>query len=340
VCCSPLEASQPIPFPTLIQTKGYSPAALEATAALIFGEFQSRMPTQESVWAPAANTLQVPGRPETLHPKVWPVTEWNEARDMPSVLNLWTQNINKRFSMDYQTFAALLRRPGYAKHYVVHSRNQEILGFCATYLSYVDQEGEKLIASLAILLVRPDHRNRGVGLSLHSHAMDQLRKTRGVIRLQLGSTFPRILYGPPSDMQINEAWFKRRGWQFNTNKPGQGLTIYDLVLDFKKWRNVPYESAASIIFRLCTQEDMGQVLEMVEEVSTRQGKMGWFDQYSSLMNGPNVKDIVLGIDNGTIIATALTYTPSCGSQIASNLPWASRLGHDVGGVTCICIPRK
>jgi len=341
VCCSPLEPNQPIPFPTLIQTKGYSPPALEAAAALIFGEYESRMQEREPVREPALNSLQPPERTETPPQKLWPVTEWNEARDMHSVLTLWTQNVSKRFSMDHQTFASILRRPGYAKHYVVRDpRNEEILGFCATYLSYVDQEGEKLIGSLAILLVRADSRNLGVGLSLHSHAMEQLDKTRGVVRLQLGSTFPRILYGPPSDMHLNEEWFRRRGWHLGTNKPGQGQPIYDLVLDFQKWRNVPYESAAHIVFRNCTQEDMGKVLAMVEEVSTRRGSMGWFDQYSSLMNGPNVKDIVLGIGQGAIIATALTYTPSCGSQIATNLPWAGRIGHDVGGVTCICIPRK
>ena len=338
VCCSPLDASQSIPFPTLIQTKGYSPPALEATAALIFGEYQAQGSWGDLARESSSNTLQPP-RGDPRAPKLWPVVEWSEARDMQSVLTLWTQNISSRFSIDYTTFASLLHRPGYAKHYVVRDvRNEEILGFCATYLSYVDQEGEKLIASIAVLLVRASMRGRGVGLSLHSHAIDQLRKTRGVVRLQLGSTFPRILYGPPLDMTFNEEWFRRRGWQLDKGVPGQGQIIYDLVLDFRKWRGKPEQSP--IEFRPCTQEDMVKVLAMVEKVSTKTRNMGWFDQYSSLMNGPNVKDIVLGTDQGEIVATALTYTPSCGSQIATNLPWASRIGHDVGGVTCICIPRK
>jgi len=202
----------------------------------------------------------------------------------------------------------------------------------------VDQEGEKLIASIALLLVRSNDQKRGVGLSLYSHAIDQLRKTRGVVRLQLGSTFPRILYGPPHAMQWNEEWLRRRGWQLDKDLPGQGQSIYDLVLDFADWKYVMEESTQTIPkFRLCTQQDMVKVLAMVEKVATKQGSMGWFDQYSSLMNGPNVKDIVLGVSGDEIAAAALTYTPSCGSQIASNLPWASRVGHDVGGVTCICV---
>ncbi len=99
-------------------------------------------------------------------------------------------------------------------------------------------------------------------------------------------------------------------------------------------------SPLPVEFRLCTQEDMVQVLEIAEKTSSGQVKMGWFDQYLSLMNGPNVKDVVLGIEDSIIVAAALTYTPSCGSQIASNLPWAGLIGNDVGGVTCICIDRK
>jgi GNAT superfamily N-acetyltransferase len=323
VCCSPIDNQLSIPFPTVIQTAGYTPAALEATAALIFSE-------------PSTSV-----RKSVSGPRLWPVEQWNEARDMSTVLDLWRQNVSSRFSIDFNTMASLLRRPGYAKHYVVRdSRTEETLGFCATYLSYVDQEGEKLIASLAILLVRSSSRQQGVGLSLHNHAIGQLKRTRGVVRLQLGSTFPRILYGLPLGLHLNEEWFRRRGWQLNKENPGQGQAVYDLILNFSDWRHVVPGSLPNMPeFKLCSQEDMVKVLAMVEQSSIKQAKMGWFDQYSSLMNGPNVKDIILGIENECIIAAALTYTPSGGSPVSSNLPWAGTIGNDVGGVTCICINR-
>lgn len=261
--------------------------------------------------------------------------QWDETRDISEVHDLWKVCVSSRFNLDQPRLASLLSRPGYAKHYVVRDSNGSgVLAFCATYLSYVDQEGEKLIASLAILLVRPDSRQHGIGLSLHNHALGQLKRTRGVIRLQLGSTYPRILYGPSYDMQLNEEWFRRRGWSLN--KP----PIYDLILDIKDW-NMPADlrPTKDLTFRRCVQADMDRVLVLVEKSAAKQSKIGWFDQYSSLMNGPNVKDVMLGIENGTIIAVALTYTPSCGSQIASNLPWAGRIGTDIGGLTCICIYR-
>jgi hypothetical protein len=177
-------------------------------------------------------------------------------------------------------------------------------------------------------------------LSLHSHAISQLKRTRGIIRLQLGSTFPRILYGPPSDPHINDEWFRRRGWVLDKEVPGQGQIVHDLVLDFSNWRYgtgnlqpIP----PGLTFRRCTQQDMTHVLDIVNIFSIRHGKMGWFDQYWSLMSGPNVKNIVLALEQDTIIATALTYTPSGGNQVASNLPWAGIIGNDVGGVTCVCV---
>ncbi len=223
VCCNPTDISQVIPFPTVIQTVDYSPSALEATAALIFRE--------------QSHTLSIEPPDPTYkgqhQPRLWPVEQWNEARDITSVLSLWTECISDRFAIDQHTLASLLRRPGYAKHYVVReTRGGEILGFCATYLAYVDKEGENLVASLAVLLVRTSKRQQGIGLSLHSHAISQLKRTRGVIRLQLGSTFPRILYGPPSEMHLNEEWFLRRGWQLNKAVPGQGQTVIECVFSY------------------------------------------------------------------------------------------------------------
>ncbi|RFU23692.1 hypothetical protein B7463_g12648, partial [Scytalidium lignicola] len=328
VCCNPKDTLIGLPFPTIIQTAGYSPPALEATAALIFGE--------------ADGGSSVPERAALPEPSLWPVRQWDEARDVPSVHDLWTQCISSRFSIDAETLGSLLVRPGYSKHYVVRDpRNEQILGFCATYLSYLDQAGEKLMASLALLLVREEFRGRGIGLSLHSHVMDQFRRTRGVSRIQLGSTFPRILYGLPFDMQPYEEWFRRRGWQLDKDEPGKGQIICDMILDFTDWRFFDNPlPPTNMKFQPCTPEDMRPALAMVDSFSKHNDKIGWFDQYSSMRNVTDLKDVVLGMENDKVTAAGITYTPSSGSPIASNLPWAGRIGDDVGGLACVCILRK
>ncbi|QSZ35812.1 hypothetical protein DSL72_006934 [Monilinia vaccinii-corymbosi] len=338
VCGDGTNMQDSIPFPTVILTSGYTAEEMEAAAAVIFGE---REPNPEVGLAILGS-----GRKEPVRPKLWAVDQWNESRDVSSVLKLWSDNFDARFSIDLEAFASLLRRPGYAKHYVVRDpRGDEVLGFCATYLSYVDQEGERLIASLAILIVGKIFRRQGIGLSLHNHAVGQLRSTRGVIRLQLGSTFPRLLFGPLHSLSQNltadDEWFRRRGWTLNKKLQGQGQSVYDLILDFTKWNYWQIQQQEAFNYRQSVQGDMVEVLRLVEEASIKQGNMGWFDQYFALMNAPNVKDIVLCLEGDQIIATALTYTPSCGSSVSSNLPWAGRIGHDVGGVTCICVsPQK
>lgn len=117
VCCSPADAQFAAPFPTIIKVAGYSPPALEATATLLFGQ------------QPASNERSLDN---SRNPRLWPVEQWNEARDALKVWDLWRSCVSQQFAMDQLTLSSLLRRPGYAKHYIVrNSGSGEILGFCA-----------------------------------------------------------------------------------------------------------------------------------------------------------------------------------------------------------------
>lgn len=240
--------------------------------------------------------------------------------------------------MDQETLRTLLDRPGYAKHYVVKDpASGAPIAFAATYLSYADREQQKLIASLAILLVERSWRGRGIGLGLHNHAVGQLQTTRGVVRLQLGSTFPRLLYGPPLNAQFDEQWLENRGWQLGQDAPGQGTIVRDLILDFEDWSNFQPAATDSHHYRECTPNDLSQVLDFVEIACRTQSKIGWFDQYSSI-DSMHADDIVLCMEQDTIVATAITYTPQ--SSVSKVLPWAKLIGSEMGGVTCVCIYRK
>jgi hypothetical protein len=79
------------------------------------------------------------------------------------------------------------------------------------------------------------------------------------------------------------------------------------------------------------------VLDFVEKESRGKDSMGWYDQYAKLANTMNIQDIILGLEGDTIIATALTYSKNTGSPAAEDLPWASTILDQVGGVTCICV---
>ncbi len=325
-CCNARELG-PIEtmFPTIIQIPNYSPVDLEATADLLFG------PPKKTTTGPNLQNL-------VLSPKSWYCGDWDKEHDLPAVYDLWHQCLPKRFHLDRYPFEALLCRDGYEMHCVVREpETSEVVGFCAIFTAYAGNDNERLIGSIAAILVRPSYRQRGVGLSLHNHAVRQLTKIRGMSRLQLGSTFPRLLYGLPLDSP-SEDWFRRRNWPINPQStiPGTGQEACDWFLRFEDWPATgPMPPGLS--FRSCDFGDFDMVLRIVSNESKRKDNLAWYDQYAKLANTMNVRDIVLAFEGEAIVAAAITYHKNNGSPVVEDLPWAATIGNDVGGVTCICI---
>ncbi|KAK3351712.1 hypothetical protein B0H65DRAFT_421032 [Neurospora tetraspora] len=326
-CCNvrwlgPLESS----FPTVIQNSGFTPPELEAAADVMLGSVK-----QPHTAGPNVQNL-------ILAPKSWQVEAWNEHRDVSPAYELWCQCFPDNFRLTRSLFLSLLCRDGYAMHYVVREPGTtQLLGFCATYTTYIGSDSERLVGSLAALFVRPSYRQRGIGLSLHDHASRQLRKTRGVCRLQLGSTFPRLFYGVPME-NPSEDWFSRRNWPVKPQStlPGAGQETCDWLLVFDDWPTTT-QMHSELTFRPCEFSEYHMVMEIVERESREKDNMGWYDQYAKLEGTMNIEDIVLGIEGQTIVAVALTYVKNTGSPVFEDLPWAGMISDDVGGVTCICI---
>ncbi|TDZ40071.1 hypothetical protein C8035_v004888 [Colletotrichum spinosum] len=277
----------------------------------------------------------VPVHDLVIAPRSWPVEVC--GFDMAPVHALWTECLPPKYHLPLFALVLLLRRDGYAVNYIVRDpATKQVVGFCATFTTYPDSGGESLLGSLALLIVKNAYRGRGIGLSLHNHALKQLQRTRGVNRLQLGSAFPRLLYGVPSDYFFATEWFARRGWDMNGGQPGRGLEVADWLLDFD---NLPATnlSSAGLKFRRCDMMEFQMVLQIVDRDAARKNNMGWYDQYAKLDGTPHFEDIILGLEGETIVAAALTYIPNSGSPVDEDLPWAKSIGADVGGVTCICI---
>lgn len=332
-CCNvrwlgPLECS----FPTVVQASGFSPSELKAAADTMLGSVKQ----PHTAGGPNVQNL-------ILAPKSWQVEAWNEHRDVSPAYELWCQCFPDNFRLTRFLFQSLLCRDGYAMHYVVREPGTtQLLGFCATYTTYIGSDSERLVGSLAALFVRPSYRQRGIGLSLHDHALRQLRKTRGVSRLQLGSTFPRLFYGVPMD-NPSEDWFSRRNWpvrpQSKSMLPGAGQEMCDWLLVFDDWPTTA-TMHSGLKFRPCEFSEYHMVMEIVEGESREKDNMGWYDQYAKLEGTVNIEDIVLGLEGQTIVAVALTYVKNTGSPVFEDLPWVGMISDDVGGVTCICISGK
>ncbi|OLN86875.1 hypothetical protein CCHL11_04642 [Colletotrichum chlorophyti] len=309
-------------FATVVQVMGYSSSELRIAASVIFGDV--RLPIANAV--PVHNLIHAP--------QDWVVE--NCGHDLSPVHQLWTECLPPKYHLPQYQLALLLQRDGFSRHYVVREPDtRQVIGFCATYTTYPDDGQENLLGSLAVLIVKNAYKGRGIGLRLHDHALKQLQRTRGVNRLQLGSAFPRLLYGVPSGF-FSIDWFARRGWQMNGDQPGKGLEAVDWVLKFEDMPKKIF-SSAGLTFRRCGMVEYHLVLDSVSRDATRKNNLGWYDQYRNLEGTPHVEDIILGLEGDTIVAIALTYIPNSGSPAGNDLPWASTIGGDVGGVTCICI---
>ncbi|KAH8847630.1 hypothetical protein MCOR27_008406 [Pyricularia oryzae] len=314
-------------FPTVVQTSGYSPSALHHVTNLIFkGEHNGSSATLQNL---------------VLAPKTWEVAVTNNLLDLrpheEAIHDLWCQTWGRDMSPSRYELQSLLIRDGYAKHYTVREPETGVLvGFCATYTTYANQGGERLVGSLAMIIVKPEHRGRGIGRSLHDVAIKQLSRTRGVFRLQLGSTFPRLLYGLPVD-SASEGWFRRRGWDFDQSSPGKGQEVSDWHLDFNDYPTRQYPSASGLVFGPCELSEFPAVLNLVASESAHNNQMGWYDQYTQLNNPFLVRDIIMGVVGRQVVASAITYLPKSENPVASDIPWAGLISNATGGVACICI---
>ncbi|KAF3771231.1 hypothetical protein M406DRAFT_247179 [Cryphonectria parasitica EP155] len=322
-CCAVKDLERrAVPFPTVVQLSGYSRRELEMGAEVIFlGQSPRSSP-------PSAD---VPTQP-------WNVTLWDQARDVPDVCTLWNESMPSQFRLPQPILMRALQRDGYAKHFIVREPGpgpRRVLGFCATYLTYLDSQDELLVGSIAALIIRPSHRRQGIGRLLHEEAMRGFKKTRGVSRVQLGSTYPRLFYGLPVD-HPEEGWFRRRGWRMDGTVPGTGQEVSDWLLSFDEWPTGGLPQIG-LTFRQCQVADLQLAMEVVERVCRRDDHMCWFDQYAKLLDSPSLTDIVLGFSDEDIVATAITYTANSDNPNGDEIPWPPAISDDTGGVTCICI---
>ncbi|KAH6655270.1 hypothetical protein BKA67DRAFT_657221 [Truncatella angustata] len=315
-------------YQTILQIPGHTPRSLEHAAAILFGEA-----------SPTMTGLPVASQISDIPPKQWEVETLPDSLiryDVSPVVAIWNECLPEKFSMDGFTLKSLLDRDGFGKHYVVKlPETGETVGFCATYTTWAFSDPDDLVGSLAVLLVKPAYRNRGIGLSLYNYAKDLLTRTRGVKRLQLGSTFPRLLSGIPREL-ASQGWFRNRGWNLDSQTPGCGKEISDWHLKVQDWPSGGLGSVPqTYVFRQCTPKDFAEVLEFLRTEASRNETMGLFEEYK--WSRDSTHDIVLCLDGDNIVATALTYMANSGTIAENDLPWARRIGFAVGGITCICI---
>ncbi|KAK7592232.1 hypothetical protein V3481_006854 [Fusarium oxysporum f. sp. vasinfectum] len=322
-CCEVSEkGAREYGFPTTIQCSGYSATDLQAVAVLLTSERRT--------------TEATPTTGNSDSPPTWSLLKWDYDRDLPETHALWEACLPSKFYLNRSTLGSRLKRDGYAMHYLVREPHKgEAIGFCATFTTFTDSSGDRLIGSIAAIIVHKDFRGQGVGRFLHDEVASNLKKIRGVGIIQLGSTFPRLLYGLPVP-ETDTEWFEKRGWNMKESTPGNGRRVLDWLLRFAD-HPVPDLASAGLTFRPCQTADYQKVVEMANKESQKRYRFGWYDQYAKTMDTCYVNDIVVGLEGENLVAAAITYFPNNGSPCGADIPWPASIGQGIGGVSCICI---
>lgn len=314
-------------FPTLLQSVGYSAPDLELIASLVMGG--KAAPTGQPFTSASAQIISTR----------FSVQLWDYERDLADVHTLWTSAFSRPFRLNRSALGLMLKRDGYALHHVVrHPTEARVVGFCATFTTFADSSGDRLIGSVAVLIVDQEFRGRGIGRMLHDECLSKLNKIRGVGCIQIGTTFPRLLYGIPAHADSLE-WFQRRGWQVNESTPGKGRPVSDWFLRFADSPS-PSFASAGLSFRPCQITDIPKVIEMASRESEKKYCFGWYDQYTKTVDNHYMGDVIVGLEGDNIVAAAITYLPGSGSPCSTDILWPAVIGRKIGGISCICIKGK
>ncbi|KAI9683109.1 MAG: hypothetical protein M1829_005900 [Trizodia sp. TS-e1964] len=335
--CDPLDLlAEVYAFPTYICTYEYTSLALECAVEIIFGE-KPPLGILPIILADSGHELQQ---------KSWKVDLWEQRRDAFASVELWKSALGEKWPMDVSTLSELLDRPGCAKHFIVRQpSSKKLLGLCATFTTPIDEQGSKHVGSLALLVVIPDHRNMGIGLSLHTVAMRELSSKPGITAIQVGSIFPRIFAGIPVDTPSNEVdWFSHRGWKLNSNSDSDKL-IRDYVLDLEQWRIPSAPQIEGVKIGSCLPAQYSPVIAFVSQYFPFALYPGWINKYLSLKGTNHIPDVILATssfiddsnDGNNVLAVAIVYTPASPTEISRDIPWPRLIGDRVGGIACFCI---
>ncbi|KAH7188573.1 uncharacterized protein B0J16DRAFT_96918 [Fusarium flagelliforme] len=312
-------------FQTVVQCSGYFVSDLQAVAAVLTTELST------TAAKPASSDL--PPSPS------WSLVGWDFNTDLPEIHTLWEASFPSKFRLDRAALGSALKRDGYAMHYIVREpQNGKVVGFCATFTTYIDNSADRLIGSIAAIIVHENYQGQGIGRMLHNEVVSKLSKIRGVGIIQIGSTFPRLFYGLPAHV-TNTEWFEKQGWKLKESKPGHGRLVLDWLLKFAD-TPIPDLASAGLTFRSCQLSDYQQVIDIATKESQRRFGFGWYDQYARTMDSSYINDVVVGLEGDNLVAAAITYFPNNGSPCGADIPWPAAIGQGIGGVSCICIKGK
>lgn len=255
-----------------------------------------------------------------------PIEPFDAGRDLQGVIALWHELL-PQYAVPADRLSDLLPRSN-GKHFIVRSKDK-LVGFVATYVN----DGDSRTAFISVLLVDSDHRSRGVGMTLISHARQYLRETAKAQQITIGSAIPRFWPGVPLDTPDQvRSFFVHQGFC-----PTQGPSARDYFADL-----TTYQPPAGILERAaqCGIEFVPWSKDQYSECMYRQREIfgsnpTWVDAYERLHKEDQHAQALVAIDTTTGKQVGWTLMQEPGMGMAKDLAFPPLLGPKTGQIGCV-----
>lgn len=300
---------------TYVVTYEYTPPAHEAFVRVLFGEIE----THSHLPITIPNHKTEPAEPHCIQS----FDSTNEKK-VEAGYELWKRVFNDKWPLSFENFALVLSRFQEPCHFSVY-KGDMLIGLALT------QTLDKKTGQLALLMVDPAFRNKGVGTALNDRCLEYFRHSG--VSVTLGSSYPRFFYGVPDNCKEAQVFFKNRGFTF-TN------TVWDLKGDLRE-----YEMPAEIKARMekekiwfGTIQDKEEMKELME--FQKKYFEYWVSTYQHHSDLGDYHDLVVareGDGHGKIIGSLVLFVTNGSHKYRTDLIWTDEtlFTNQSGGMACV-----
>jgi beta-N-acetylhexosaminidase len=253
--------------------------------------------------------------------------------EVAKAYRLWTAALGDLWPISPAAFRrALTGNPDYrpGDHFVAETGGR-IVGLVASQVRRTPMPPSPQ-GGIALLMVDPAERRRGIGAALHRNALDHARR-EGMTRARLGAgTSARFWNGVPDDLPGAVAFFESQGWSFTE-------TAHDLTRSL-----ADYETPPEIMRRVREAEVRiepaapGQVADVLRFEDRR--FPNWAPYFRRTAEQGRSEDILAAWNrHGEVVGTLLTFSADS-PDAAGDRIWTGLLGESMGGLGAVGVAEE
>ena len=258
---------------------------------------------------------------------------YETRRDGHAVFALYQACFHDTWPLQVDAFHAIISHHGDYRagdHFVIE-KNGCIVGFVATQLRRQEDE-PALTGGIALLMVHPQWRRKGIGRQLHDQAISHLKQfDLKHIFLANGSSH-RLWQGIPDNLPTAQAFFHTCGWSDDERSQDLVGDVHELksFAEVTKQRSLP-----DISIRLAEANDQQAILNFEGREFPH-----WKAFYQSSLEENQLDDILIAHSQDGEIIAALLLSDWQSPQFKTKFLWHEQFDKRLGALGAVGVAQK